>query len=65
MGMAEPSLQNGQLLQDHWSTRSMHANLVPLCDVVDPLGHFCFLAMQLLLREAWQPALLGVPLQKL
>lgn len=45
MGMAETLLQNGQLLQDHWSTRSLRANLVPLYNVVDPLGHVCFLAM--------------------
>lgn len=45
MSMAEIPLQNGQLLQDHWSTRSLRANLVPLYNVVDPLGYVCFQAM--------------------
>lgn len=41
MGMAEHSLQKGQLLQEHQSTRSVHVNIaLHLYDVVDPLGHF-------------------------
>lgn len=61
MGMA--GLQKWQLLWEHWSARSVHANIMLLYDVVDPLGNFW--PMQLLLREAWQPALPGVPPQKL
>lgn len=40
MDMAEPSLQKGQLLWEYWSTRSVHVSIVPLYDVVDPLGCF-------------------------
>lgn len=40
MDVAEPSLQKGQLLWEYWSTKSVHVSIVPLYDVVDPLGCF-------------------------
>lgn len=61
MGMAEPSLQKGAA-----APGALEHKVCRYCTSVWCRGSLgSFLAMQFLLRGAWQPALPGVPLQKL